>query len=148
MVLLLFQLLLLGHQRFLLVLQTVKLSSELLLFLLLLKNKLGGVLFLLPQELLLQLLVLVVRLDQRLEVFVDLLLVQQRLLFEVRKRLLELEELLESVDELGLGLKVLPLLESLDNTHLKLYALKDIFCALLLNSEFVDVAELCASPFN
>jgi hypothetical protein len=36
LVLLLLQLLLLGHQRFLLVLQTVKLSCELLLFLLLL----------------------------------------------------------------------------------------------------------------
>ena len=70
------------------------------------------------------------------------------MLFEVRKRLLELEKLLEGVDELALGLKVLPLLESLDYTHLELYALEDILCALLINSEFVDVTELCASPFD
>ena len=148
LVLLLLQLLLLGDQRFLLVLQAVKLSSELLLFLLLLKKKLGGMLFLLPQELLLQFLVLVVRLDQRLEVFIDLLLVLQRLLFEVRERLLQLDELLEGADELGLRLNVLALLESLDNTHLQLYAFKDIFCALLLDSELVYIAELSTSPFN
>ena len=55
-------------------------------------------LLLLPEELLLQLLVLGVRLDQRLEVFIDLLLVLQRLLFEVRERLLQLDELLEGAD--------------------------------------------------
>jgi hypothetical protein len=148
LVLLLLQLLLLGDQRFLLVLQAVKLSSELLLFLLLLKKKLGGVLFLLPQELLLQFLVLVVRLDQRLEVFIDLLLILQRLLFEVRERLLQLDELLEGADELGLRLNVLALLESLYHTHLQLYAFKDIFCALLLDSELVYIAELSTSPFN
>lgn len=105
-------------------------------------------LFLLPEELLLQFLVLVVRLDQRLEVLVDLLLVLQRLLFEVRERLLQLDELLEGADELGLRLNVLALLESLYHTHLQLYTFKDIFCALLLDSELVYIAELSTSPFN
>ena len=104
-------------------------------------------LLLLPPQLLLQLLVLVVRLDQRLEGKVHLLLGLQRVLLEIRERLFELAELGEGVHELTLSLQVLALLVGLHHTHLKLDTLKYILGTFLIETELVDICEFRTGPF-